>query len=164
MANRKEKFCLEKLKKDYQKIKEKYNLPEFNQLNEDFQIEKVSEEETSILIREIRKFMVEKFANYLRFVESILHPVNVSMFVYSVIKTIGTKEKEKLNEIYGKLAKLEVRLVEIDLQFSEEKEIKFVKDSYLIWQEIKKDLLGIVDVIKENWDNKTEDNGKGYFG
>ena len=159
-----EECNLESLKKDYKKIQEKYDLPEFEKLNEDFQIEKLAETETDFLVREIRKFMADKFMNYLRFIESILNPVNVPMFVFSIVKSIGEDEKKKLTEVYKKLAKCEVELIGLDIEFSEDDEVKFVKESYELWQEMKKDISGVIGVIKKNWDNKLESNGKGYFG
>ncbi|MBA7660405.1 hypothetical protein ES703_68407 [subsurface metagenome] len=159
-----EKSDLEKLKEDYKEIQKKYNLPIFEELNKDFQIEKVAEVETDFLIREVRKFIVDKFSNYLRFIETILQPVNAPMFVFSIIKSIGAEEKRRLTEVYKKLVKNEVRLIELDIEFVEKKEVEFVKESYKIWQEIKKDILEVVEVIKKNWDNKFETNNKGYFG
>jgi len=156
--------ALESLKKDYIEIQKKYPLPSFEKLNEDFQVEKISEVETDFLIREIRKFIADKFSNYLRFIEAILHPVNAPMFIFSVIKSIEDKERKKLTETYKKLAKTEVKLIELDLEFVEKKEIDFIKESYEIWQEIKKDLLDVVNIIKKNWDNKFEGNKKCYFG
>jgi len=161
---KKEKSNLEELKKNYQVIQKKYNLPDFARLNEDFQIEKVSELETDNLIREIRKFMADKFSSYLRFVETILHPVNAPMFVFSVVKLIGNDEKDRLNEVYKKLVKIEIRLIDLDIEFNEKKEAEFVKDSYELWQNIKKDILQVLDTIKKNWNNKTESNNKDYFG
>jgi len=155
---------LESLKKDYKKIKEKYDLPEFEKLNEDFQIEKLAETETDFLVREIRKFIADKFMNYLRFIESILNPVSVPMFVFSIVKSIGEDEKKKLTEVYKKLAKCEVDLIGLDIEFLEDKEVKFVKEAYESWQEMKKDISGVIEIIKKNWDNKIESNGKGYFG
>ncbi len=155
---------LKELKENYKEIQEKYNLPVFEKLNEDFHIEKIAENETELLIREVRKIMADRFFNYLRFIESFLNPVNVPMFVFSVIKIITLKEKEKLTEIYKKLAKIEVDLIDLDIQFSEQKEAQFIKESYKIWQDIKEDMLKIIEVIKNNWDNKNETNSKGYFG
>jgi len=158
-----EKTSLDCLKEYYLEIQKKYGLSDFGDLNEDFQIEKLSESETEFLIREIRKFITEKFSNYLRFIETILNPVNAQFFVFSVIKTLGPDDKEKLKEIYKKLARKEVDVIELDIQFSEEKEAEFVKDSCILWKELKKDLLEIVGVIKKNWDVKGESNGKKYF-
>jgi len=157
-------FNLENLKKAYQKVQEKYDLPDFEKLNEDFQIEKLSEIETDFLLREIRKLIADRFFNYARFVESLLNPVNVSMLVFSVIKTLDVKGKERLTEIYKKLAKREIELIELDINSTEEKEAEFIKESYRLWQDIKKDFLSIIKIVKKNWDNKSEVNGKGYFG
>lgn len=155
---------LEDLKKDYEKIQKKYNLPTFEKLNEDFYIEKISETETDFLIREIRKFVADKFSNYLRFIEAILNPVNVPMFVFSIIKAMGNEEKNELTVIYKKLVRVEVTLIELDVDFSEKKEADFIKESYESWQKIKKDMLNIIESIKRNWDNKSEGNSKKYFG
>lgn len=160
----KEKSKLELLKKKYSVLHEKYNLPEFEKLNEDFYIEKAAEVDTDYPIREIRRFIADKFSNYLRFIEAILNPVNAPIFVFSITKSIDAKEKEKLSEVYKKLAKIEVNLIEIDIQFSEEKEAEFIKESYEIWQDIKKYLLTFIEVVKKGWDNKIEKNNKNYFG
>ncbi len=159
-----EKNSLKKLKEKYSEFQKKYELPNFKELSEDFQIESISELDTDFLLREIRKFMADKLANYLRFIENLLNPVNVPMFVYSIVKIIETKEKEILNEAYKELTKIEVNLIEIDLQYSEQKEAEFIKKSFSDWQKIKKNLLEIIKKIKENQDTKVEKNGKNYYG
>ncbi len=158
-------FCLDDLKKDYQKIKEKYDLPDFEKMNQDFFIEKAVDFETDYLIREIRRYVADRISNYLRFVESLLHPSNVPIFIFSVIKTLKPEDTEKLREIYKKLSKTEIELIELDINFDEDKEASFIKNSFELWQEVKKDLSEIVETIKKNWDNKFEGNSKGgYFG
>ena len=158
------KESLEDLKKEYNELQKKYRLPIFDELNNDFQIEKISESETDFLLKEIRKLIAERFFNYLRFVESLLNPINVPMFVFSIVKTFSEKEKEKLTDVYKKLAKNEVELIELDIESTEEKEANFIKESYKLWQGIQKDILDVVKVIKKNWDAKSEANKKDYFG
>ena len=155
---------LDGLKKNYKKLQKKHSLPDFEKLNEDFQIEKLAEVETDYLIREIRKFMGEKFSNYLRFVEAILNPTNAPTFIFSIVKSIRKEEKDKLTEIYKKISILELELIELDVSFSERNEISFVKGSFEIWQGIKQDTLGIIQSVKDNWDTKSEGRNKGYFG
>lgn len=155
---------LEKLKKDYEAIKKKHGLPEFGELNRDFGIEKAAEVETEFLIREIRKFIADKSSNYLRFIDTVLNPVNAPMFVFSFIKLIGTEEKNKLTEIYKKLIKEEVKLIELDLEFSEEKEAKFIKEFYELWKGVKKEMKEIIEKVNDSWSNKNEGNNRGYFG
>jgi len=155
---------LEKLKEKYLEIQEKFGLPDFDELNREFQIEKICVEETDYLIREIRKFLADKFSNYMRFVEALLNPSNSPLFVFSIVKSFRANDKKDLQEIYKKFAKIEIDLVEIDLDFSEEKEAEFIKENYKVWKSIRKSLLEIIETVKKNWDNKFEDNAKGYFG
>lgn len=157
-------YNLDSLKKDYSEIQVRYNLPSFEELNEDFNIEKAAEVEVELLIREIRRFIGDKLSNYMRFVEAILNPVNVQMFVYSLIKSLETQEKEKLTEIYKKLSKNELKLIELDIRYSEEKEALFIRESFTMWQEMKKELLEIIEKVNQNWDNKVESKNKDYFG
>ncbi len=156
---------LTKLKEIYNTFRKKYNLPSFDKLNEDFQIEKISDSETDFVLREIRTYMANKFINYLRFIESLINPPASSpMFVFALTKTLGMKEKEKLIELYKKIAKVDLDLIEMDIEYSEEKEAESIKKYFEIWQDIKHDLLNILNVIKKNLDAKIEEDTKSYFG
>jgi len=108
--------------------------------------------------------MADKFSNYIRFIEALLNPVNAPMFIFSVVKLISAEEKKQLTECYKKLAKIQIKLIELDVKFVEQKEVEFVKESYKTWKEIQEDILNIINIIEKNWDNKSEENGKGYFG
>ncbi|MCW8965571.1 MAG: hypothetical protein OQK82_02625 [Candidatus Pacearchaeota archaeon] len=155
---------LENFKKDYEILKEKYSLPDFDEFNREFNIEKLADMETDYLIREIRKVITDKFASYVRFVEVFLHTANAPMFIFSLMKIISVEDKKILGKIYERLAKSEIRVVTLDLNFSEESEVEFVKSAYLMWKEVKSDLLKFVKKLEDNWDVKPEVNGKNYFG
>jgi hypothetical protein len=155
---------LERLKKIYLTLQEKYSLPDFMTLNRDFLIEKISENETDFVLREVRKYMGDKLFGYLRFIESLINPTNAPMFVFAIVKTLGNEQKEKLAEIYKKITLIEVEFLELDLNYSEEKESESIKKYLNLWNEIKGDLSHIIDFIKKNLNNKSEDKSKGYFG
>ena len=78
----KEESCLDVLKVRYGKLQKKYSLPSFENLNEDFQIEKVCCEETELVLKEISKIMGEKFSSYHRLVETLVNPTNAPFFVF----------------------------------------------------------------------------------
>ena len=160
----KKESSLNEVKKNYLKFQEKYNLPSFEKLNEDFQIEKIAENETEYLLKEVKKTMADKFYNYLRFTETLLNPVNAPVLIFSIIKSIDSERKKKLGEIYKKLAQNEIRIIEIDLVYSEKKEAEFIKESYELWQEVKEELLDVIQNVKSNWNKKSEGKSKGYFG
>jgi len=158
-----DKWSLEKVKENYQILQEKYSLPSFDDLNKDFQIEKVTLFETDLLLKEIRVCISNKFFNYLRFLESLINPSNASMFIFAMAKSLD-KDKEKLIKLNKQLSVLEIDFIDLDLGYSESKEADSIKKYYLLWQDVQKDLLEILGVIKKNWDNKAEDNSKGYYG
>ena len=61
-----EKSKLKQLKEEYSKIQKKYNLPNFDKLNENFKIEKIAETETDFLIREVRESIGETLENFFK--------------------------------------------------------------------------------------------------
>lgn len=155
---------LEKLKKDYAVLQKKHRLPNFESLNQDFHIERVASVETDILIREIRKLIGEKLVNYIRFVENLINPINVPMFIFSVVKILDSEDKKKLSEIYKLLVEKELQFIETDLEFFEKREAEFINDSYSLWQNIKKDLISILDKVKDKSEKNSGINSKSYFG
>ncbi len=159
-----EEWNLNVLKHEYKKLQEKYGLPVFEKLNEDFSIEKLAKNETEFLLKEIRRIIAEKYSNYFAFMEAILNPVNMQMFIFSIVKSLKAEEKSKLTEIYKLLSRNELELIETDVKSSEENEAEYIRKSYELWKEIKKDLLEIIEEIKKNWDNKSPVNNKHYFG
>lgn len=62
-------ICLAYLKKQYEPLRKKYKLPSFDELNKEFEIEKIQEKETDFILREIRKGMGEKVGAFLRFLK-----------------------------------------------------------------------------------------------
>ena len=155
---------LEELKKEYSLLAEKHGLPDFDEMNKEFRAEKIAESETELVLREVRECITNKLAGYLRFIESIINPANSPMFVLVLTKSLGTKEREKLTDIYKKLVKIEIDLIELDIDYSEKREAEAIKKYYNLWQEIKPELSFVLNVLKKNWDNKEKDSGNAYCG
>jgi hypothetical protein len=154
---------LDNLKEKYKEIQQKHNLPSFHDMNKEFSIEKLAEIKSDFLIREIRRFISDWMLGYLRLIESLINPVNVPLFVFSVINTLKQEDKNRLTEIYKKLSKRQVELIELDLNFSEEKEAEFVNQTYHLWDEVKKDVGNIMLTVKKNWDIKADKTNAPYF-
>ncbi len=156
---------LSELKNKYSALQKKHSLPGFKEMNEDFYIEKIAENETDILIREVRRMVGDRLANYMRLLENLLNPVNVPMFVFSIIKLLGSEEKKKISDKYKELIKNEIKFLERDLEFNESKEAEFIKESFELWQDIKKDLAPVFEKVEKNWKpNADSTETKGYFG
>jgi hypothetical protein len=156
---------LEELKREYKNLQEKYNLPNFELINKEFSIEKISENETELLTKEIRRFIADKVFNYLRFIETILNPVNAPIFIFSIMKSLNQDDKSKLTNVYEKLSLIDLELIKLDVETTEKKDGEFIKRVFDTWQEIKKELISVLDKLKYIKEENTEEKSKSkYFG
>jgi len=154
---------LEGLKKDYGEFKEKYGLPEFSELNELFEVEDIESCETEFLIRKIRRVISDKIAGYLKFVETVLNPSNAPMFFFKMIKKLDSNDKEILTNIYEELGGFEIEIIKLDLNYSEIGEGEFIKKVFKRFDEIRKQLLKIIDKLG-NGPGVNKNNSGSYFG
>lgn len=155
---------LQKLKLDYGKLAEKYKLPGYQQLNEEFDIEKVQELETDTLLREIRKVIMDKAIAYLRFTELLLNPSNAPMFFFAMLKGMEACDKKVLEDIYSQLGKMEVEVIDVDNDYSEKNEAEFIKHIFVEWKEIKAEMKHVSKALKRSWDSKSVKKEKSYLG
>jgi len=158
-----EKNPLELLKQDYIVLQEKHGLPCFDKLNRDFQIEKIAGLETDYLIREVAKLVSERLSDFMRFIEGILNPVNGSILVFSILRALGDKERGILAEVYKNIAKTELKMIRLGLDFDEAQEAAFIKEAVGIWKEVKPKISSILDAIDNNWEKDFRINGKDKF-
>lgn len=156
---------LDSLKEDYFELEKRFGLPSFDLMNRDFQIEKIQGEDTDFLLREVRKFVGDKFTSYLRFLETLIQPSGSQTFVFMMLKSLDSNDMNKIKGMYERMARKEVELLELDLDYNEEKESEFVKTTYNLWNSIKKDLIFIFERTKLNWDRNVSDVKKNnYYG
>ena len=162
----KEECCLglKRLKKEYEQLKDKYSLPDFQEMNYEFEIEKLQDKETETLAREIRRLMSEKNTYYLKFIEMFLNPGAAPMFFLVLVKNMNHVEKKLLEELYNKLGRNEILSLKLDNKHDEKKEAEFIKKFYKEWQEIKEKFGEVLKVLEESWERKSEQKEKGYLG
>ncbi len=157
-------ISLAMLKKEYEKLRVKYNLPEYKLINEEFDIEKLQDHETETLLREIRKIMMDKVIAYLRFIEMLLNPANAPMFFFGLLKQLETADRKVLEETYAKLGKLEVEVINVDNDYSEAKEAGFILHLSDEWKLVKKNMGKISRFLIQAWEKKTGEKDRGYLG
>jgi hypothetical protein len=156
--------CLEKIKKDYEKLKAKYKLPSFNELNEEFEIEKLQERETDFLLRQVRRAIIEKTAVILRFLEVLVNPTEAQsqLYIFSIMKSVSPEMKKVIEKIYKELTIIELGSLTLDIDYDEKNEVNFILDISKKWPLIKKDLKYITQKLGVVWTHeKMHDN---YFG
>lgn len=155
---------LRKLKDSYEKIKEKYNFPDFRFMNENFEIENIQIEETELFVKMLRKHVTEKIFFVLRSLEMFINPQTAPVFIMNIIKQLSESEKETLKELYKKLARYEIEAFGLEAEYNEKKEAEFVKQVASDWKSIAEDLRFIYSAMKGNHEKEFKKSTKSYFG
>jgi hypothetical protein len=155
---------IKQIKQEYEQLKQKYNLPEFSQLAEDFDIEKTLDKQTSFLLREIRRMVSEKLSAYIHLLETFLNPATPPMFIFTILKNSNEQEKEIMKEIYKKLAKLQLKAVKLDTIYNEKNEADFIIKANQEWSEIKQKSYNLFEQFENRFEENNNSKNRGYFG
>ncbi|MEM2932965.1 MAG: hypothetical protein QW622_02035 [Candidatus Pacearchaeota archaeon] len=138
---------IKELKKEYEKKRKIYKeLPSFDELNDEFEIERITEhEDTSYLLRSIRRIIVSRFVSTMDFFDGMLTTQRIATFITS--KWISNSEKEAIYKIIETIMKLLIKTLESDLIYSEKNEAETIILLYNEWQKLKKETLKLIKNI-----------------
>ena len=151
------------LEEEYNKLKQKYTLPSFKEISEDFDIEKVQDKESTFLLREIRRTINEKTSAYLHLFENLINPNSPPIFIFTLIRNISIEDKETIKQLYKELSKTQIQVMKLDTIYKEESEAKFIKEIFTIWQGVKKKTYKLIETLESNMDNDDISSTKSYF-
>ncbi|HLC31150.1 MAG TPA: hypothetical protein VJK51_00630 [Candidatus Nanoarchaeia archaeon] len=155
-------MVLSDFSKTYDVLRKKYGLPELQRLNEEFEIEKI-DRDSEILLRVIRKVMMEKIMNSMGFLELLLTPVNAPRLYFNYIRSMTTEDKKHIEDLYEKLSQLSLSSLSLEIQYSEKEEAVMIQSIVSLWQSLKKSFsLLIAKVQKPHVSNGSKE--RSYFG
>ncbi len=169
MEEEKQKNCkehgdLKKIKINYEIFHKKYGLPEFSFMNENFEIENIDSEETELFLKRMRKHITEKIFYILRTLEVFLNAQNAPMYMFNIIKSMTSTEKEHITELYKRLAKYEIEAFGLEAKYDEKKEAEFIKKFSIDWKDASEDLIQIYEFMKEGYNKQGKKENKSYLG
>jgi len=153
---------LDELKKEYSDLEKNFELPSFDIMNNIFEIEKI-DKESEILLKVIRKIMVDKVINSLGFVEMLMNPMNSPRIYHGYIKNMSKEDKEALEKIYEEFSMISIDSLEREIHYDEKEEAELIKKIFKIWSESTGKFKKILKNIKNNSDNN-EKKERNYFG
>ncbi len=147
----------------YDELKQKHDLPKFEKLAEDFDIEKIADKESIFLIREIRRAINEKITAYLHLFETLINPNAPPMFVFSILRNSSDKNKNIVKEIYKMLSKIQIEAMKLDTIYKEDIEVKFVNETFSTWQELKLRIYKLIENFEANFEENDTSQNRSYF-
>lgn len=152
---------IDQLKKAYEILEKKYKLPSFKELNENFEIEKIRRGH-DLLVRIIRKTMMEKVINSLGFSEALLNPVNAPRIYLVYIKSMTAEDKSDLDKIYSTLSELVINSLGLEIDYSEKEEAEMINKIVKAWNSIKPSFRKVIAKMQNPVASVSKE--KSYFG
>lgn len=150
------------LKKAYSENAEKYKLPSFKELNEEFEIEKI-DKDSEILLKVIRKVMIDKIINSLNFLEILMNPVNTPRIYLTGLSNFTVENKKMLDKLYTDFGALSLKSIKLDITYDNDNEAILIKEIFDVWQSSRAPFLKIVEALANPIQNG-EKKEKNYFG
>ena len=151
------------MEEEYNSYREKFQLPEFDALEKEFEITSLEDDFT--LLRGIRKKMAEKIEFIASTLKEVIHPETniVSMRESS---QFSDEEKMRVAELYAKLMHTLRHSLELFIDDNDDSNAKFIHTVFNDWIRQKKELLFFMRKLKDAWekDLTEKDTTTGYFG
>ena len=153
---------ISKLKEQYASFVGKYKLPSFEALNADFDIDKI-EQDSTLVLRSVRKAVLEKVFNTLSFFEMLLNPANAPRMYFSYLKTMPVEDKAILEKLYNSFGSLVLAALPLEAGYDEKAEAAMIVRSSQVWHDAKKDLTTLFQHVA-NPVSAQKKKEKSYFG
>lgn len=142
------------IKKEYEKLKKKFSLPNYDEVNNELEISSIETED--FLLRQIRRKISERIDSIIDPLGSLLQPSAESMIDMHECKFFDDKDKKKMIDIYKKLMILSRQALEADIEHDDNADAVLIKDFFKEWNILKKDVVAFMKKMKLCWEKETE--------
>jgi len=150
-------------KDNYEALRKKHNLPEFEKLDTEFNISEI--EEDGRPLRQIRGKMEEKIEFFVEILNIILQPDANSFSDLYECRFFNDEEKAKALELFKELMIVDRGLIEAEVLSEEKADAESIREAYAVVCKIKSDILPLVRKMKDIWKRPTAKKEiLGYLG
>jgi len=156
-----EGHCEHELEQLYNMFAEKFNLPSYERLDNEFELDL---DVSRFILRDIRRKIVDVIEKNIRILDDILNPDSSIGSMYES-QFIEDDEKLSLFELYKKLKYIERYNIEVEFKGNDESNAEFIRYAFNEWIAIKQKLKYFFVDLKKCWkENKGSSNVLEYFG
>lgn len=152
------------VEKEYSELGKKHKLPEFKEIDFEFEISDL--DETNFLFRAIIRRIAEKLDFYTTMLEEVLQPDTSNLYAMHETRYLAEADKSQIYEIYAKLMNLNRQSIEVSLEHTEKGQAEFINNALNEWKTLKVELLKFVRKMKASWKAEEADikEDLGYLG
>ncbi len=146
----------------YKELQKKLQLPEFNQLNNVFEINSLQNDH--FLLRNIRRTIAAKLEHITKIVEELLQP-DTHFRTLTESSSISEKQKQQLLKFYKQIMHLLRLSDELDYSYNDKKDAEYISNLFLEWEQINVLIKSLLEQLKLSWQKEEIfDHDIGYLG
>jgi hypothetical protein len=154
-----EKDNLQKLKENYEKLRKKYNLPEFDKLDDEFEIRKIDHD--SNLVREIARHIISKLISICEYLDPILNP-HESLRSSVEANAFTEEEIEDMVKFYKEIWH-NIHLCANASFVSDDEESKCISNMLVKWPKLKNKIKYFSDKLVMTWSQTEKDDATTHY-
>ena len=154
---------MEDIKIKYTELKKKYKLPDYDMLNDEFEISTI--EDADFLLREIIRKVLVLWETPIKLLEGLLQPDTASLSDLNEYRSLNENEKAGAYKTYRSLMVLQREATALLLEMDNANIAAFISGLLPEWKKIKKELIVIVRKASDLWKNDSSvKEDLGYLG
>ena len=152
------------MKKEYEKIRKKFDLPDFEVLNTEFEI--ITIEPDGFLLREIKRKINERLSSACEMLTKMIQPETTSLVDLYEYRCFDDAAKKQIFELFSRIMYLKRKINESELLLDSEKDAAIIKEAAETWPKLRKQMIPFVKELEICWETTPESDKelKEYLG
>ena len=142
------------VKKEYEMLKKKYNLPDFEALDNEFEISTL--EKPDFLLRNIKKKICEKIELAADLLAKLIQPETSCIADLYEYRCFNDKGKKEIFALYSRVLYLHRQLIESDFLLDDHSDAAVITVISKEWPELRKQMLPFVKELGACWEKTPE--------
>ena len=153
------------IKTEYSKLKLKYNLPNYEELDDEYELLYFQNIlEIKYPLRFVRRRIGDRFAWAANFFQGLLQPNPSSLVSMQESRFFSDEDRKKVTGLLKEFMQVERTNLTLDIDNNDELAVKWIKDAHKKWLESKKDLTNFAEKMRTGWKEETKTGKGAYFG
>jgi hypothetical protein len=137
------------MKEEYDKLRKKYTLPEFDKLDKEFEISTMEEE--GFILANIRRKMTDKIEQFAKVLEGLLHPEADLAGLNECRVFHDQAQMEELFDLYKKLMISHRESLIVGIKGDEKETAAYITSTFSDWEKVKESMIKILKKMKSAW-------------
>lgn len=155
---------METIAQAYAALQKRHMLPPFPEMDAEFELSYIDNDNSHFLLREIRRRIMDKLDAYLKLFENLFQAEpNVSTMHEQ--RLFSEQEKAQAFSLFSQLMRISRESALLDLNNDDAATAAFISGTFSEWRSLKPTISSLISRMKESWmASEDAEERMGYFG